>query len=1104
MHGPEYPFSEAAAARLDAAGGPKSRDAGGLPEGNPWVMSLDGNWNFRLADNPGAISPGATDPGPEDSAWSLIRVPGSWSLQGFDRPHYTNVVMPFGNVPPSSPAHNPTGIYRRRFDLPGTWKGRRVVLKVGSAESFLGVYLNGREIGFSKDSRLPAEFDLTAALAEGENLLVLVVARYSDSSFVEDQDQWWLGGLHRSVALYSTDSVWIADIDARAVPVSPGANSLVDATGRAAAGHVQLRVKLGFAFDPAAADLPPGAAPTDYAGPATGYTRPHGDYTVRASLFDSEDLFQAAPLSSGNLPADARNVAKAVGTATMSIGRYYRASRWEGSLCIPVDRPAVWNHENPALYTLVLSLVDPEGRTIEHRALRLGFRTVEVADRALLINGKRVFIKGANRHEHDERTGKTLSTASMIRDIELLKRHNFNAVRTSHYPNDERWYDLCDEYGIYLVDEANIESHAYYDHLCRDQRWLSAFMERGSRMVLRDRNHPSVIAWSLGNESGCGPNHEALAAWIRSVDPTRPIHYEGAVRHEWGQGPYDLESLKRGRAATDIVAPMYPPIDLIAEWDRTTDDDRPLIMCEYSHAMGNSNGSLGDYWEAIEKSRGLQGGFIWEWADHGILVGPGGADTPSCSVPPGRAAKAWRYGGDFGDTPSDLDFVLDGLVFPDRSVKPAMAECAKLFQPLRCSSADPRSGIVTIENRRDFSGLEDLELRWSVVSSDPDFPDLSTLPFSPATEERADARKSPARAENGSVSSGIACLPRIAPGEKAAIRIGLPADEGFRLILSASECFLTLEFALKEPSSWAPAGHVVAWEQFRLSPPAPVRIVSNRARTAAGESGTALPGAFALTAFEPCLFRTPTQNDGLLNFVPLRGIPGFSFYYTNKAMYGWLDSGLDGIKVEESGEASGGSRIVNAEGRKIGRFSSSSRSHGGQSYLAFRFDLEPDLPELARVGLACRIAPEWDRVRWFGLGPHEAYSDRKAGVRVGCWSSDIASLTVPYIMPQENGNRTQTRWLELSSSTRPELGPVLLSADRLFDFGISPWTDRELRAVRHFDRLEPAHEALKRGAILHIDIAQRGLGTASCGPDTLERYRIRPGIHSILLEIVAG
>ncbi len=1111
MRGPELPFPDARTAVLDAVLGPKGRDPCGLPIGDPWVSSLAGTWDFFLAKNPdelpaeifrsgGAVgaerqvsdaapagAARAQERGTDGAVWSTIQVPGSWSLQGFDKPHYTNVVMPFGNVPPSSPARNPTGVYRRRFSLPSSWAGRRVVLKVGSAESFLSVTLNGRKIGFSKDSRLPAEFDLSGALSRepgGENVLVLVVARYSDSSFVEDQDQWWLGGLHRGVALYSTDSSWMADIDARALPESPGMASLVDETGRATRGTVDIRVALGFSFDPAADDLPPGTAPTDYRrrgapgsacmGANSGADpdadadaeSPHGDLSPRARRAYAVKVSLIGPEASARVATDSRTEPAAMASGTIVVDPYYRTGRWEGKITLSVERPAVWSHESPALYALALVLVDPEGREIEHRALRIGFRTVKVADRALLVNGKRVLIQGANRHEHDERTGKTLSTAGMVRDIELLKRHNFNAVRTSHYPNDERWYDLCDEYGIYLVDEANIESHAYYDHLCRDQRWLAAFMERGSRMVLRDRNHPSVIVWSLGNESGYGPSHDALAAWMRSYDPTRPVHYEGAVRPEGGQFPYTIESLKRGAAASDIVAPMYPTIDLIAEWARTTDDERPLIMCEFSHAMGNSNGSLSDYWETIRGNRGLQGGFIWEWVDHGILTGPDGADTPTCAVPPGRAAKPWRYGGDFGDSPSDLDFVLDGLLFPDRSPKPAMEECARLFQPMRCRCSEPRSGMVTVENGRYFSGMDDLELRWEVVSSDPDIQG----------------------------ASGVLDLPLIVPGASATVRVGLPADSCFRMALATSECFLDLDFALKRPTTWAPAGHIVGREQFRLSPPAPVRVAAQRA--APSEPSI-------LVALEPCLFRTPTQNDGLLNFSKLRGMPDFAFYYTNKALYGWLDAGLDSARVDENASPSGERHLVNGQGRRLGLFSSASENRDGRLRMAFRFDLEPDLPELARVGLACRLPPEWDRVRWFGAGPHEAYSDRLAGTRVGCWSSDIESLTVPYIMPQENGNRTLTRWLELSSSGHPELGRVLVSADRLFDFGISPWTDGELRAVRHFDRLTPAREALKNGSTLHIDIAQRGVGTATCGPDTLERYRIRPGIHAIVLEIVA-
>ena len=401
-------------------------------------------------------------------------------------------------------------------------------------------------------------------------------------------------------------------------------------------------------------------------------------------------------------------------------------------------------------------------------ACRVGFRRVEVKERALLINGARVLIKGVNRHEHDERHGKTLALADMIKDIEIMKRHNFNAVRLSHYPNDERWYDLCDEYGLYLIDEADIESHAYYDHLCRDPRWASAFLERGMRMALRDKNHPSVIIWSLGNESGYGPNHDALAGWLRAFDPTRPLHYEGCSRPEWGQGRPTLESVKRGRRVTDIVSTMYPPLDLVEAWAATTTDDRPFIMCEYSHAMGNSNGSLSDYWALIERYPGLQGGFIWDWVDQGLEA----FDSA------GR--KYWKYGGDFGDTPSDLDFICNGLVFPDRSGKPVLAECAKLFQPVAASAEHPLTGRILVRNRHDFSGLAGIELRWAIQVDGRARPHrLPGLPDVPAgasaeldLEFRGRRRRGPRWPGANPSSSWSSCSPRRAPGHRPGIASG--------------------------------------------------------------------------------------------------------------------------------------------------------------------------------------------------------------------------------------------------------------------------------------------------------------------------------------------
>lgn len=1138
MRGPEFPFQDAETAIKDAALGPEARDAGGLPVLSTWVMSLDGSWDFLLADSPESAQLLVS----HQEGWSTIQVPGSWSLQGHDHPHYTNVVMPFGNVPPSSPAHNPTGLYRRQIRVPEAWENRRIVLKVGSAESFLRVFVNGKETGYSKDSRLPAEFDLSSRLDREVNELVLAVSRYSDSSYIEDQDQWWLGGLHRSVALYSTDSAWIESLSVKALPeLESGWKS----SGRARSARFSLQVKLGFASDPAADYVAPGAAPADYRNPVSqsGH-RVSGDPDAGDSdtaLKDALDpVFgerEAASPESGTcgtpgpgagvsaIPPEAKPVLPDVRTAPvwtiqarlldpegrevslpdqgrLSCGAWYRASMWEAGISGTVENVSVWSHEAPVLYTLHLCLKDPFGQEIEHRCIQTGFRTVTKGNQALLVNGERVLIKGANRHEHDERHGKTLSTPDMVKDILLLKRHNFNAVRTSHSPNDERWYDLCNRYGIYLFDEADIESHAYYDHLCNDPRWLPAFVERISRMVVRDRNHPSVIVWSLGNESGYGPNHDAMAAWLRAFDPERPVHYEGAVRPERGQLPYTLDSLTRGAAATDIVAPMYPPLDLIVEWDRTTRDTRPLIMCEFSHAMGNSNGSLSDYWEAIEKSRGLQGGFIWEWVDHGILIGNQGAECPTCTIPAGQAAKPWRFGGDFGDTPSDLDFVLDGLLFPDRTVKPALAECAFLFRDIRMSSVSPRSGMILVENRRCFTSTAGLSLQWRVIQGDPESGQSS-----------------------GILAQGKIRIPEIPAGGKAFVQLDFPSDRQFTRSLAGSECRLHLDAVLEDSCRWADSGHVVAREDLPLSP----AVAGGTIVAVAGIPGAARDDAEGRTTegapisldslkvpesrtslkvmeFKPNLFRVPTQNDGLVTFMPLRGMPDFAFYYTGKAMYGWLDSGLDEVSVRESAEDGslagddetagddGYRELTGRQGEKIGRILLKHSPGGETGTLDCSFDLDPALPELARVGVQTRLSATWVRARWFGFGPQENYPDRMAGARLGVWDSAFENLQVPYILPQENGNRGGTRWLELSSHSGDR---ILISADRPFHFSVSPWSMEELRAERHFDRLKPVKEALERGSYLYLDIAQRGVGTATCGPDTLEHYRIRPGVHSI-------
>jgi beta-galactosidase len=536
-------------------------------------VSLNGRWDFQLLPHPEAAL----------GEWSQIEVPGLWTMQGFAPPAYTNVQMPFDDKPPNVPEDNPTGIFRRRFPRP---PGERIVLHFGGSEGALFVELNGEPVGIHKDARTPAEFDVTHLL-EDDNELICAVLQWSDASFVEDQDQWWHGGLPRDVFLYATPREYIADVFAR--------------------GHADGR----FEVD------------------APGEVR---------------------------LVRDGRTVLDGPGR---------------------LANPALWSAETPELYELVVRLGDDEV------SCQVGFRTVEIAGRRLLLNGKPLRICGVNRHDHDDRRGRAVTRELMEADMRLMKAFNVNAVRCSHYPNDPYWLDLCDRHGLYVVDEANIEAHAYYDDLCNDPRYADAFMERVQNMVERDKNHPSVILWSLGNESGYGPNHDAAADWLRARDPTRPLHYEGAINRDWSGG----------HRATDVVCPMYPDVDSIEAFAEFSDDPRPLILCEFSHAMGNSNGGLADYYAAFDRHDALQGGFVWEWIDHGIKVG-----------------DHWAYGGDFGEQRHDANFCADGLVWPDRTPHPAMYELKYLAAPLELEHLG--EGRFRIHNRNLFTGLDHLHGEW--------------------------------------------------------------------------------------------------------------------------------------------------------------------------------------------------------------------------------------------------------------------------------------------------------------------------------------------------------------------------------------------------------
>ena len=921
--------------------------------------SLDGTWHLERYEHPDDIPRGVP-------AWSgSVEVPGNWTLQDTgDAPHYTNVQMPWAGRPPELPDRVPTGVYRRSFTVPRNWSGRRVVLHVGGAESVHTVALNGSFVGYGTDSRLASEYDVTDHVRRGANELTITVARYSAHSYVEDQDQWWMAGLHRSVYLEARPDLHLADL-----VVDAGLRAADESTpGAPLTGTLRLRATIGVT---GGAAVPEGCSVR--ARVATMAGRPVGGALV-------------APVACSTVP--------------------YVFAGFVAEATAEYRRVAHWSAESPTRYRVTVELVGPAGETIETAEVVTGFRSVEVRDRALLVNGQRVTIRGVNRHDHHPDRGKAVTEADMRADLLAMKRHNINAVRCSHYPNDPRFLDLCDELGLYVVDEANIESHAFNTSLCDDPAYRSAWVERGARMVARDRNHPCVILWSLGNESGYGVNHDALAAWIRATDPSRPLHYEGAVFHRgWVDG---------GRAATDIVCPMYPPLDAIVEYGRSGLGDRPLIMCEYSHAMGNSNGSLHEYAEAFETVPGLQGGFIWEWKDHGLRQ----------VLPDGRTRLA--VGGDFGDRPNDGNFVADGLMSADLVPHPAMREVCWVNRPvtvtLAAASGSPADLVV--RNRQAFDDLAGLRADWELLVA------------------------------GSVVRTGRLRVPAVAAGEQVVVPLPAAVPAG------TDEVQLTVRWTTRRDEPWAPAGHLVAWDQVEL------RAAGRPAARARGRGRRPgeLDDVASLFSPEPTVWRAAVDNDGF------KLMPDFRLV-GSQALTRWRESGLDrGL----GGVGHDLTETVDTEGRLLHRH---------------RFDVPEQLADLPRVGVRAVLPERFRRVRWFGRGPHENYPDRAGSAVLGIWEADPDEQ--PYLVPQEFGLRTDCRWIEfVDPETGDELRIETLGAP--FHASATHHTAEALFAAADATTLERSP-----GLVVHLDAAHRGLGTASCGPDVRPAYRVGAGSYRL-------
>ncbi|UUZ85144.1 DUF4981 domain-containing protein [Paenibacillus sp. P26] len=963
---------------------------------SPYYLSLNGQWPFYYAENPEQAPEHFFDPDYPAEDWNKLPVPGCWQMHGYGRPLYSSSYYPFPIDPPRVPGDNPVGCYRRSFVLPESWEERQVFLVFEGVDSAFHVWVNGRPAGYGQGSHMPSEFRITALLKPGLNTLAVQVYQWSDGGYLEDQDKWRLSGIFRDVYLKAVPHVHIRDFTVR--------TRLNDGDDHAL---LALRLKVKNESD-----------------------TPSGLHAVKLSLRDQAGgtLYEGSEGTPPLLMAGEELVLERV---------------------ITVECPRRWSAEEPNLYVLVLELEDEEGSLLEVVSTAVGFRDIAVRDGRLWVNGRPVILKGVNRNEFHPELGFTIPYESMLEDIRLIKQHNMNAVRLSHYPNDPRWLDLCDRYGLYVIDEADLETHGRHfigneSHLAEQPEWKRPFLDRIVRLVERDKNHPSVIIWSLGNESGYGPNHDAMAEWVRRADPTRPIHYERA----------------KDAAVVDIVSSMYPSLDaLIAEGEKS--DPRPYLMCEFAHAMGNSAGNLQEYWDAVYRYPRLLGGLIWEWADHGIRRRT-------------EAGETWyAYGGDFGDRPNSGHFCIDGLLFPDRTVKASLLEFKKVIEPVKVEPVDVRRGLVRIHNRYDFKNLDHLTGTWSPlcggeVVEQGDLPELD-----------------------------------IPAGEAAVVTIPWTAKNEHM----GGECWLHIRFTLRRAELWAPRGHEVAWADL------PVPASGRK-----GSSFIPLDSMVALLVDETAGLLRIQGSDftaefhkrrGEITALEYRGLPFLAAGpkvnlwrapTDNDARQAkeWRKAGYDALlhRVDDISVGHHGSKAVRVTVEStlgaagLGACFKASLIYtfygSGDIVISARVKpLQDELPPAPRLGLQMTLPGGFERFAWFGLGPHECYPDRKASGRLGVYSGSVQEQFVPYIKPQENGNKADVRWAAVTD----EAGTGwFIGGSPTLDVSVSHYTADQLAQAKHTPEL-----VRMDGTVVNMDYRQAPIGNHSCGEaPPLDQYLIQP------------
>ncbi|MBN2028820.1 DUF4981 domain-containing protein [bacterium] len=1010
---------------------------------SPLYLDLNGIWKFNWVKHPNLRPVDFYRNDFDVRTWDEIPVPSCWEMEGYGTPIYTNVTYPFETNPPiilgnppdnytQNKEPNPVGSYRREFNLPDDWVGKEVILHFEGVMSAFYVWINGEKVGYSQGSMAPAEFNITGYVQRGRNTISVEVYRWSDGSYLEDQDFWRLSGIYRGVFLYAVPKIHLWDFS----------------------------LKTTFNDDLTSADLDINLKFRNAGG--------RGSHTC--------DVF-LTPF--GEVPnADHPIVSILVNQVSSGDGLEINRS-------VTVERPRLWSAEIPDLYQVIFVLKNESGNITEVVSTPFGFRKIEIRDQQLWINGKSITLKGVNRHEHDPFTGRTVSLEVMMRDVELFKQFNINTVRTSHYLNHPDFIKLCDIYGIYVIDEANVEAHGMGSTLARDVRWQKAHVDRVVRMVERDKNHPSVIIWSHGNEAGGGVNFDACTEAVKARDTERPVHYQGY------------------NECADIESTMYPDLSRL-EMQGQSDSPKPFIVCEYAHAMGNAVGNLPEYWEIIEKYPRIIGGCIWDWVDQGLAK----------PVPGNEDEYFFAYGGDFGDQPNSGNFCINGLTTPDRQITPKMEEVKKVYQNVSVTPVDLLNGRVSITNKNLFINLEQYEASW-VLECDGKIIQAGNL---------------------GSLD--------IAPGISR--QIAIPLD---KISPSpGAEYFLNLFFELKTDELWAKRGHIVASEQMKVPMDVPavapldpdeipsltmeegeedIMITGKEFKIKFGKTVGTMTSLeyFGNKIFESeyeitrmRVIRRPDTPQPEGPGTPQQGRPEVvqqpqvQIQYTriggpvvnlyrapvdnesrsrgggsNQLQLWNLTTEVTGFEVNQLNNKTIEikTKIRSTEPSGYAIAASSTYTVYGNGRIDVNTTFLPDEAEinLPKLGFILSLNEGFENIEYFGAGPFENYVDRKRAAFIGRYATTVDDMFVPYVRPQDCGNRTDVRWFTITNHSGYGM---LVSAPDLMNFSALHYTPLDLDAANH-----PYELTKRKETVLTIDQAVGGLGNGSCGPGPLDQYLVK-------------